>query len=258
MRLRFAGSIAILAAACLPILFAQATEQSATTTASAEVPARSLAGVWVAEGGDGPAALLTNAGELPAMTAWGEAQFKEAKAIPQKIADQNAAGNDPHLRCDPPGVPRVYLFGGPVEFIQTSNRLFIFYEEGHYWREIWMDGRALPKDPDPRYMGYSVGRWQDDMLIIDTIGFNDKTWLDHVGHPHSEALHVVERITRIDGDTLQITFLFDDPKAYDKPWSAVPRILKLTPARELVESFCVPGDSHVFEKENNVPDAVRK
>jgi len=175
------------------------------------------------------------------MTDWGQAQFKNAAE--QKVPPTGKSNHDPYSRCDPPGVPRVYLFDGPLEIIQTPNRIFIFYEEGHYWREIWMDGRGFPKDPDPAYMGYSVGRWVDETLIVDTIGFNDKTWLDNVGHPHSDALHVVERFKRVDSDTLQITFMFDDPKAYEKPWTAAPRILKSKPGRELLESFCVPNDN---------------
>jgi hypothetical protein len=194
----------------------------------------------MAEGG--PSALLTATNEEPPMTVWGQAEFKNAAA--QKLSPTGQSNNDPYSKCDPPGVPRVYLLDGPLEIIQTSDRIFIFYEEGHYWREIWMDGRALPKNPDPAYMGYSVGKWTDETLVVDTIGFNDKTWLDNVGHPHSDALHVVERFKRIDSDTLQITFMFDDPKAYEKPWTAAPRILKAEPGRELLESFCVQNESH--------------
>jgi len=205
------------------------------------VPAPDLSGVWMAE--DAPNALLTATNEEPPMTVWAQAQFRNAATAEQKIPADGKSKTDPYSRCDPPGVPRVYLLDGPLEIIQTPTRIFIFYEEGHYWREIWIDGRPVPKDPDPGYMGYSVGRWVDETLVVDTIGFNGKTWLDNVGHPHSDALHVVERFKRIDNDTLQITFLFDDPKAYEKPWTAAPRILKAKPGRELLESFCVPDDT---------------
>jgi len=235
------GSIVLPAAAliCFSVTLAQNTEQSGATPSKPAVPTQDLSGVWMGE--DAPNALLTATNEQPPMTAWGQAEFKNAAA--QKIPPQGQSNNDPYSRCDPPGVPRVYLLDGPLEITQTPNRVFIFYEEGHYWREIWMDGRAFPKNPDPAYMGYSVGKWADETLIVDTIGFNDKTWLDNVGHPHSDALHVVERFKRIDGDTLQITFMFDDPKAYEKPWTATPRILKSKPGRELLESFCVQNDS---------------
>jgi hypothetical protein len=241
LKIRLIGSIVLPAAVlvCLSVTLAQTTEQSGAAPSKPAVPTRDLSGVWMAE--NAPNALLTVGNEQPPMTPWGQA-FKNSAE--QKIPPQGQSNNDPYSRCDPPGVPRVYLLDGPLEIIQTPNRIFIFYEEGHYWREIWMDGRALPKNPDPAYMGYSVGKWADEMLVVDTIGFNEKTWLDNVGHPHSDALHVVERFKRIDSDTLQITFMFDDPKAYEKPWTAAPRILKSRPGRELLESFCVQNDSH--------------
>jgi hypothetical protein len=242
LRIPLIGAIAVLAAvfACPSVTLAQTTEQSGAAQPKPAVPAHDLSGVWMAEGG--PSALLTATNEEPPMTVWGQAEFKNAAA--QKLSPTGQSNNDPYSKCDPPGVPRVYLLDGPLEIIQTSDRIFIFYEEGHYWREIWMDGRALPKNPDPAYMGYSVGKWTDETLVVDTIGFNDKTWLDNVGHPHSDALHVVERFKRIDSGTLQITFMFDDPKAYEKPWTAAPRILKAEPGRELLESFCVQNESH--------------
>jgi hypothetical protein len=241
LKTRLVGSIVLLAAvpACFSLTLAQTTVQSGATRLKPAVPTQDFSGVWMGE--NAPNVLLTATNEEPPMTAWGRAQFKNAAE--QKLTPQGQSNNDPYSRCDPPGVPRVYLLDGPLEIIQTPNRIFIFYEEGHYWREIWMDGRALPKNPDPAYMGYSVGKWADEMLVVDTIGFNDKTWLDNVGHPHSDALHVVERFQRIDSDTLQITFMFDDPKAFEKPWTAAPRILKAMPGRELLESFCVQNDS---------------
>jgi hypothetical protein len=241
LRVRLIGSIILLAAvvACCSVSPAQSAQQSGATQSKPVVPARDLSGVWLAE--DAPNALLTATDEQPPMSAWGQAQFRNA--VEQKTSPDDKANSDPYSRCDPPGVPRVYLFDGPVEIIQTPNRIFIFYEEGHFWREIWMDGRALPRNPDPTYMGYSVGKWTDETLVVDSIGFNDKTWLDNMGHPHSDALHVVERFKRIESDTLQITFMFDDPKAYDKPWTAAPIILKSKPGRELLEFFCVPNDN---------------
>jgi hypothetical protein len=241
LKIRLIGSIVLPAAVlvCFSVTLAQTTERSGAAPSKLAVPTQDLSGVWMAE--NAPNALLTATNEEPPMTAWGQAEFKNVAA--QKIPPTGKSNNDPYSKCDPPGVPRVYLLDGPLEIIQTSNRIFIFYEEGHYWREIWMDGRALPRNPDPAYMGYSVGKWADETLIVDTIGFNDKTWLDNVGHPHSDALHVVERFKRIDSDTLQITFMFDDPKAYEKPWTAAPRILKSRPGRELLESFCVQNDS---------------
>ena len=185
------------------------------------------------------------------MTDWGQAQFKNAAE--QKIPPTGKSNHDPYLRCDPPGVPRVYLFDGPLEIIQTPNRIFIFYEEGHYWREIWMDGRALPKDPDPAYMGYSVGRWADETLIVDTIGFNDKTWIDRRGYPHSVDLRVEERYTRVDHDTLDLTLTIDDPKMYTKPFVLATNRYKWIPNQEDEEQVCVPSEAIEYRKLIVVP-----
>ena len=126
---------------------------------------------------------------------------------------------DPRLKyCDPVGVPRIYLVPTQFRFVQTPDIVYILYQYGPTWRPVAMN-RAHRPDPDPTWWGESVGKYEGDTLVIDTIGFNDKTWLDHVGRPHSEELHLVERFRRINRDTLQLDLLFDDPKAYTKPWS---------------------------------------
>jgi hypothetical protein len=243
---RFTVFIAVLVALLVFSLaiFAQTSNPSATAKAAAS-PTQDISGVWVAQGRQG-SALLTSSKEEPPMTSWGKAQFKAA------------ANGDPRMKCDPAGVPRVYLSTRPIEFIQTPTRVFVFYEEDHNWRQIWTDGRALPKDSDPSYMGYSVGRWQGDTLVVDTVGSNDKTWLDNVGHPHSEALHVVERIRRVDHDTLQIAFTLEDPKAYTKPWTTPSRTFKLRPTYELTEEFCVPDDNLSPRKAAALPSGPDK
>ena len=97
--------------------------------------------------------------------------------------------------------------------------MYILYEYTKVWRAVYMDSEH-PKDPDSSWMGDSIGKYKGDTLVIDTIGFNDKTWLDQTGHPHSDALHVVERIRRPDHDKLEVTVLIEDPKAYTKTFSA--------------------------------------
>jgi hypothetical protein len=225
-------SIALLLAALgfSPILFAQTGKQSDAGNVPAAVSVQVLSGSWVAQDGQGPA-LLTNSREEPPMTDWGKAQLSA-----------NATRKDPHAKCNPAGIPRAYLSLRPIEFIQAANRVFVFYEEYHDWRQIWMDGRALPTNSAATDNGYSVGRWEGDAFVVDTVSFNDRTWLDNVGHPHSEALHVIERIRRANHDTLQITFTIEDPIAYSKPWTSAPRIFRLKPGYELTEDFCVPDD----------------
>jgi hypothetical protein len=141
------------------------------------------------------------------------------------------------LQCYPPGVPRIYLFNVPMEIFAVPGRVLIVHEFGHYIRQIWTDGRPHPSDPNPSWMGDAIGRWEGNTLVVDTIGFNDKTWLDQVGHPHSDALHLVERIRRTAPDMLQIDFTFDDPKAYTKPWTGTKQF-KLRPDWQISEYVC--------------------
>ena len=88
----------------------------------------------------------------------------------------------------------------------------MFFELGHIWRTVWTDGRPLPKDPDPTYLGYSVGKWEGDTFVVDTIGFNDKLWDDSYGNPRSDATHLTERYRRLNHDTLELQIIIDDPK----------------------------------------------
>jgi hypothetical protein len=136
-------------------------------------------------------------------------------------------------------MPRIYLHRYPIEIVQVRGRLMMFFEYDHFVRQIWTDGRKHPEedDLDPSWMGHSIGSWDGDALLVDTIGFNDKTWLDNAGHPHSEALHVVERMRRVDHDTLQIDFTFDDPKAYTKSWTGQ-KVFRLRPGWEIAEQVC--------------------
>jgi hypothetical protein len=125
---------------------------------------------------------------------------------------------DPRLKyCDPIGIPRIYLVPTQFRILQTPDIVYILYQYGPTWRPIAMN-KEHSKDPDPSWWGESVGKYDGDTLVIDTIGFNDKTWLDHVGRSHSDELHLVERLRRVDRETLQLDVTFDDPKAYTKPW----------------------------------------
>src|SRR2546427_429563 len=108
----------------------------------------------------------------------------------------------------------------PMEIIQLSNEVIMMFEYARLVRHIYTDGRPHDKFLDPPlWMGDSIGKWEGDTLVVDVIGFNDKTWLDRIGHPHSDALHVVERIRRVDHGTLEDDITIDDPKAYKKPWT---------------------------------------
>jgi hypothetical protein len=130
---------------------------------------------------------------------------------------------EPHTRCKPSGGPRQLLTPYGVEFVDLPElqRIYIVDLGGpHTLRIIYMDGRSHPKDLVPTYYGHSVGRWDGDTLIIDTIGFNERFWMDRVGLPHTEKLHMTERITRIDFDNLRYEVTVDDPGAYTDIWTS--------------------------------------
>ena len=133
----------------------------------------------------------------------------------------NDDSRDPFLTsCAPYGIPRLMNYVEPFEILQTPGRVIMLFEGGNAVRQIWTDGRGHPADLDPSWMGHSIGHWEGDTLVVETIGLTDKTWLDTAGHPHSDALRVTERIRRVDHDTLENTLTFDDPKTYTRPWSS--------------------------------------
>jgi hypothetical protein len=131
-------------------------------------------------------------------------------------------GEDPVvIRCAPNGFPRVLLSGGLMEILQIPSRVFMRFQNYNELREIWVDGRAHPKAPNRPWMGHAIGRWDRDTLVVDTLDFHEGgkfKWLDEAGHPHSEQLHVTERIRRTDPKTLQIDVRFEDPKAFTAPF----------------------------------------
>jgi hypothetical protein len=145
---------------------------------------------------------------------------------------------DPESRCLPPGIPRLMATPFPFQIFQLSDRvLFIFEGGAHIWRTIHTDGRPHPKDPNPSFLGDSVGRWEGDTLVVDAIGFNESTWLDQAGHPHTDALHIVERFTRTNERTLRYEVTIDDPHAYTAPWTTSYTIPWAAGA-ELLEYIC--------------------
>ena len=144
---------------------------------------------------------------------------------------------DPRNNCFPAGVPRIMISGdGLFQIIHLPDEVLILFEQGHWVRRIYMDGRGHPEDFPPSWMGHSIGRWDGDTLVVDTVGLNGngEKWLDAVGHPHTDALHIVGRWRRVDQDTLQVDFTFDDPKAYTKPWDGQ-WVFTLKPDWEIAE-----------------------
>src|SRR5665213_498758 len=169
------------------------------------------------------------------MQDWAAAKYKATR--PGCGPRASAQSQDPVLRCFPPGVPRIMLIPFPMQIFQPAGTLIMVFEYDHFVRQINMDRREHPDDLGPTWMGDSIGRWEGDTLVVDTVGLSDKTWLDQLGHPHSDRLHVVERIRRTDHDTLQDDITIDDPKAYTKAWTGQ-QVFKLKPTWHLIEYVC--------------------
>ena len=134
----------------------------------------------------------------------------------------------------------------PMQIVQTNGQVIMLFEYDHFVRNIYMDRKAHPKDLDATWMGDSIGRWDKDTLVVDTVGLKEQSWLDMVGHPHSDALHVVERIRKVDHETLQDEITIDDPKAYKKPWSGT-LAYKLRPTWHLIEYVCEDNRAAPFK-----------
>ena len=257
LRIRMLGSIALLIA--VPLLsfntFAQGTKPPAepTAQAAASASAHDLSGIWMFKERMGNVAHGTFGPQVPAMTAWAQARFASAKSG----YGDNAApgGNDPITTCDPNGLTRVLIQPTPIEIFQVSGRVIMNFEWSHIWRYIWTDGRELPKDPDPSWYGYSVGKWAGDTFVVETVGFNDKPWIDFFGHPRSEEMRLTERYQRVDHDTLELVMTINDPTAYTKPWVSNKKTYKLAPKEELRESLCAPSEEEAFGKRMREPAA---
>jgi len=160
-----------------------------------------------------------------------------AQAVAQ---DRRQNAFEPHTRCKPSGGPRQFLTPYGVEFLELPElqRMFIFDVGGpHTFRIIYMDGRPHPKDFPNDYYGHNVGHWEGDTLVIDSVGYNEKFWFDRGTHPHTEQLHMVERITRVDMNNIRYEVMIDDPGAYTAPWSGQFN-LRYVPGDELFEYVC--------------------
>src|SRR6478609_4428129 len=159
-----------------------------------------------------------------------------AAALYKQSAD-NYRNDTDGINCLPPGPKASTSVGSPVKIVQTPNVVILLYEYQTLFRQVFTDGRELPKDPNPTWMGYSIGHWEGDTLVVTTAGYNDRTALDLGGHPHSEALRVTERFHRRDAGHIDLQVTLDDPKSYTRPWT-LPIELALVADGELIEYVC--------------------
>jgi hypothetical protein len=183
----------------------------------------------------------------PPMTAWGKAKLDATKVSYGPRSVPPGTGNDPVSTCDPLGYPRTLWEANlrPFEFVMARDRVLQHMQYHDIWRTIWTDGRALPKNPDPAWYGYSVGKWEGDTFVVDSNGYDERTWIDHFGNPHSDQMRLEERFHRLDADTLEVNMVLTDPKTYTKPWVS-DVITFVNPKAAIFEEICAPSEENIF------------
>ena len=174
-----------------------------------------------------------------------------AKALVDARADGSHAREEPDANCLPQGIPKIAAAPAPWKIVQMQDQVVILHEAFNLWRQVFLDGREFADDLNPSWLGFSIGKWDGDTLVVDSRGFNGKTWLDQTGKPTTEALHVTERYRRKNFGTMEVQITIDDSKAYTKPWT-VTEEFRLVMNTELMEFICnennrdlvhLPGDS---------------
>lgn len=210
-----------------------------------------LSGVWLADSESLPAeAGLSIEGDLPLprymINVAADIPFEEVPLQPwarelfmQRL--QSGGKDDPVANCKPTGLPLLNTLPVPLKIVQTPTLVIVLYEENTVFRQIFLDGRKPVEDPVPQALGYSTGRWEGRELVVDTIGFSDRHWLDAMGHPLTERLRLTERFRRPDAGHLEIETTIDDPGAYTKPLTYTVK-LTLMPDGDLIEYFCTDNE----------------
>lgn len=234
--------------------------QQAQQSNQGPAPRRDISGFWAGE-------MVARLNAIPPMTAAGQEAYAANKENASRFSV--AESNDPFKFCDPLGVPRNLLFMAKgIAFAQMPDRMLQLHQFNRTWREVWTDGRQLPRtvgqlrevivDPwrstfenatAPKWFGYSIGRWDGDYsFVIETVGTRPETWMTNLGHPHSGDLRVEERYTRIDRNRLELTVTIDDPQMYTRPFVITTSTFTWIPAQQFDEQFCVPSEALEYLK----------
>jgi len=225
-----------------PVALAQNAGQGGPAASSRPFDPKELStgftGVWSMSGVNPIGDLMT--GEPP-MTPAGLAKYKSEKTEYQNPPVSGVENTDPLYRCEPNSPPRHYFNGHPIEFIQSPNAVIMLIEAYRNFRIFYTDGRKHPNHPEGTWYGDSVARWDGNTLVVDSINFNDRTWVDRLGHPHSDKMRLTERITRTAYDRMRIDITVDDPANYTAPWGG-PRNFVLRPGWIIEDYLCSPKD----------------
>ena len=223
MKYRRTALIALAVLAWTPILFAQNAPQEAQTGSTSEAQPfdpYDISGIWENPGGFNP--ILGN--DRPPMTAWGEEKWSMTRASARDtplafgfFPDQQD-WNDPLFQCDPSGFPRTLNYSN-YRFVKLPDQFVMFFERDRVWRDLWTDGRELPgPEAEPRWYGYATAHWEGDTLVVESSGYDERTWIDPYGSIHSDEMRIEERYRRLDHDHLEVSMTLTDPKAYTGVW----------------------------------------
>jgi hypothetical protein len=251
-------SLIVLAAYVVnvPAALADNPTAEAESEGAAAFDPRDLSGHWVRISPAESARAAFNPDEDPPLTPEGRAMTDRNR--PGYGPRRSMERNDPLGRCYPTGLVRnlnaeIIEPHNTWEIVMTPGRVLQFFEYRHDWREIWMDGRELPELSDtwPKFNGYSVGRWEGDTLIVQSLGFDDRAWVDKFGHAHSEQMRLEERYRRLDAHTLELVMTITDPVVYSRPWQSDRKLFRLDPdkTRDWAEQiYCIAEEELDFQR----------
>jgi hypothetical protein len=217
------GGVALFA--CVRVSFAQDNKKIAAPAAT--LSPRDISGTWMGLRIGG----VTKPGDI-VMTPWAQEKFDAFT----KLGDERYK-MDPRRDCFPLGMPRDMYEPVPIEILVLPDQIVILIENDHIARHIFLDVSEHPKDLNLTWMGHSIGHWEGDTLVVDTVALRGETFLDGAGHPHTDSMHLVEHIKRVDPDTLDDTVTVDDPKAYVHPWT-IQKTYKAKPGWHVMEYVC--------------------
>ena len=252
----------LLAAICTSSIAASAASPAPSTESGKRTPGApaaaqavprgpgSITGIWLVNGykssrvGARSRVLLTADGKPAPL------RPEAAALLEKRLADADRGYPFPITlaSCLPGGMPMMMVAGAPypIQILETAGQVTLLFEEQNHFRVIHLDGRH-PEDPDPSFMGHSIGHWEGNTLVVDTVGLTDRTTIDQVGMPHSDQLHVVERYRRVDDSTLEVLVTLTDAKTFTAPWQTRAVFKSVPPGTGIAEYVC--------ENNRNAPDA---
>jgi len=239
------GFVAVLVAvvtgfAVTQVLFAQGRgrKQAEKDSPTKNLPfdPHDISGIWRNPGGFDVG--LGN--DRPPLTDWGKEKWSKTRSSARRsplsfgFYEDQKDWNDPLFQCDPSGYPRNLDYSN-YRFVKLPDEFVMFFERDHTWRDLWTDGRKLPTNPKPRWYGYSIAHWEGDTLVVNSSGFDDRTWVDPNGSIHSDQMQLEERFRRVDHDDLEFSITLTDPKAYVGTWGGKKLTLRLINSSQQIQ-----------------------